>query len=94
METKALHPVMHGRVQGGYRDSMRLEALRLGVGGWVRNRNDGAVEAMVQGEAGAVDALLSWAHRGPPLAQVEWVETAPGEGRYTGFEVRGQMASS
>ncbi len=89
METKTLHLVMHGRVQGvWYRDSMRREALCLGVRGWVRNRSDGAVEAMVQGEAGAVDALLSWAHRGPPLAQVERVDTAPGEGRYTGFEVR------
>lgn len=89
METKTLHLVMHGRVQGvWYRDSMRREALRLGVCGWARNRSDGAVEAMVQGEAGAVDALLSWAHRGPPLAQVERVDTAPGEGRYADFEVR------
>ena len=90
MDVKTLHLVMHGRVQGvWYRDSMRREAVRLGVCGWVRNRSDGAVEAMLQGESVAVDALLTWAHRGPPLAQVERVDVAPGEGGYTGFEVRG-----
>lgn len=89
MGSKTLQLVIRGRVQGvWYRDSMRREAQRLEVCGWVRNRGDGAVEAMVQGEAEAVDALLAWARRGPPLAQVERVEVAPGEGCYTGFTVR------
>ena len=86
---KTLHLVMYGRVQGvWYRDSMRREAERLGVSGWVRNRSDGAVEAMVQGEAGAVDELVRWAHRGPQLAEVERVEVEPGSGSFAGFEVR------
>ncbi len=89
MEIKALHLVVHGRVQGvWYRDSMRREAERLAVCGWVRNRSDGAVEAMLQGEAVAVEALLTWAQRGPPLAKVDRVEVSPGEGDHVGFVVR------
>lgn len=87
---KTLHLMIRGRVQGvWFRDSMRREAERLGVGGWVRNLGDGAVEAMVQGEAAAVDELVRWAHRGPQLAEVERVEVEPGSGSYAGFEVRG-----
>jgi acylphosphatase len=87
---KTQHLVMHGRVQGvWFRDSMRREAEHLGVSGWVRNRSDGAVEAMVQGMPAAVDELVRWAHRGPQLAEVERVEVEPGGGSYAGFEVRG-----
>lgn len=87
---KTLHLVVHGRVQGvWFRDSMRREAEHLGVSGWVRNRGDGTVEAMVQGGADAVDELVRWAHRGPQLAEVQRVEVEPGSGRYAGFEVRG-----
>ena len=89
-EVKILHLVIHGRVQGvWFRDSMRREAERLGVNGWCRNRSGGTVEAMLQGEAAAVDALLAWAHRGPELAQVSRVDVAPGSGSYVDFEVRG-----
>ncbi len=80
--------VVHGRVQGVFfRDSMRREAQRLAVSGWVRNRSDGTVEAVVQGEAAAVDAIVRWAHHGPEHARVERVDIAPGEGNYTGFEI-------
>lgn len=83
---------MHGRVQGvWYRDSMRREAEKLGVKGWVRNRSDGTVEAMVQGESKAVATLLAWAHRGPELAQVSRVDEEPGSGSYAEFEVRGDV---
>lgn len=86
--TKTLHLVIHGRVQGvWFRDSMRREAQRLGVGGWVRNRRDGAVEAMVQGEVGAVEALVRWSHRGPQLARVDRVEIEAGNGDFSDFEV-------
>ena len=89
-EVKTLNLRVHGRVQGvWFRDSMRREAEKLGVNGWCRNRADGTVEAMLHGEAGAVDALLAWAQRGPELAQVSRVETAPGSGSFTDFEVRG-----
>lgn len=87
---KTLHLLIHGRVQGvWYRDSMRREAERLGVSGWVHNRSNGTVEAMVQGEADTVDALVCWAQRGPQLAEVTHVEIESGSGSYTGFEVRG-----
>jgi len=87
---KTLHLVIHGRVQGVYfRDSMRREAQRLGVAGWVRNRSEGSVEAAVQGESADVDAIVRWAHRGPEYAHVERVEIEPDEGSYTNFEVVG-----
>lgn len=65
---------IHGRVQGvGYRWSLCVEAERLGLSGWVRNRRDGSVEALVSGPAEALDALLLWAQRGPPMARVDRV---------------------
>lgn len=64
--------LIEGRVQGvGYRDWMVREARRHGVSGWVRNRPDGRVEALVAGDAAAVAALLAACRRGPPLARVE-----------------------
>ncbi|MFP5409332.1 MAG: acylphosphatase, partial [Gammaproteobacteria bacterium] len=76
-------------VQGvWFRESMRLEAERLNVAGWVRNTPDGKVEAVVQGPAEAVAALIEWAHRGPPLARVDRVEIGEADGDYRGFEKR------
>ena len=88
---KTLHLRIHGRVQGvWFRESMRAEALRLNVTGWVRNTPDGTVEAVVQGEDAAVDALIEWAHRGPPQARVDRIESVPVEtnGLFSGFEKR------
>ncbi len=66
---------IHGHVQGVfYRESMRQRAEQLKVMGWVRNRIDGSVEAVFQGEPFAVDALTVWARRGPPAARVDRVE--------------------
>ncbi|MCR4305000.1 MAG: acylphosphatase [Gallionella sp.] len=90
MPKKTLRLVIHGRVQGVFfRDSMKSEAQKLNVSGWVRNRNDGTVEAAVQGEPSAVDAIVRWAHHGPQQARVEMVDIAPDSGSYTGFEVIG-----
>lgn len=87
--TKMLHLIIHGRVQGVfYRQSMLEEAELLGVSGWVRNRPDRTVEAMVQGEAGAVDTIVRWAQRGPAMASVEKVDVSPGTGNFSGFEIR------
>lgn len=64
----------------GYRESMRAEAKRLGVTGWVRNRRDGSVEALVQGEASLVGDLLAWCRRGPPHAVVNNVAESEAAG--------------
>jgi acylphosphatase len=67
--------VISGLVQGvSFRSSMRDAALAYGVKGWVRNRGDGAVEALVQGEEAKVAGLLEWARVGPPGAGVTSVE--------------------
>ncbi len=68
------HLRITGRVQGVcYRASMTEEATRLGLQGWVRNRQDGSVEALAQGPASDVQALIDWAHQGPRLARVDEV---------------------
>jgi acylphosphatase len=83
------HVIVHGRVQGvGYRDSMRQEAQRLGVAGWVRNRHDGTVEAMVHGWPEDVNAMLDWTRRGPPAARVTRMDVTEAAGEYQTFEQR------
>ena len=70
--------VITGTVQGvGFREALREEARRLGVRGWVRNRRDGSVEALLHGAPEAVDALTEWARRGPRLARVTGVHAEP-----------------
>ena len=67
--------VVSGLVQGvAFRASMKDAALRHGVQGWVRNRDDGAVEALLQGEESQVERLLEWARVGPPGARVASLE--------------------
>lgn len=81
--------VIRGRVQGvWFRESMRIEAERLRLTGWVRNRMDGSVEAVVQGSAEAVEAMTRWAHRGPQAAEVHAVESSEASGDYARFEKR------
>lgn len=71
---------VRGTVQGvGFRWSCAREADRLGVHGWVANRPDGSVEAAVEGEPAAVDALLAWLAHGPPGAFVTAAEVAAEE---------------
>lgn len=75
MATSAYHLVVIGRVQGvGFRYATCREAQRLGLRGWVRNRRDGSVEAVIAGEAHACLALLNWAQCGPPVARVDAVQ--------------------
>jgi acylphosphatase len=67
---------------------MCREADRLGVTGWVRNCRDGSVEAIVDGAPRAVEAIIAWAHRGPPAAQVARVTASEASGNFTEFEWR------
>jgi acylphosphatase len=70
--------VISGRVQGvGYRAWMQYTALDNGLDGWVRNRRDGTVEAFVQGDTAALDAIVAWCRRGPSAARVTSVDVSP-----------------
>jgi acylphosphatase len=90
MGTTRRRLVVRGMVQGvGFRWSMAREADRRDARGWVRNRDDGAVEAVVEGDEGTVDALVAWARRGPAGAAVTDVDVhdEPAEHLRT-FEIR------
>jgi acylphosphatase len=67
-----------GRVQGvGFRDWAIGTARRLGLTGWVRNRRDGAVEALIVGDDAAVGAMIEACQRGPSMARVDAVDVEP-----------------
>jgi acylphosphatase len=77
-----------GRVQGvGFRYQMAGAARGLGITGWVRNRRDGSVEAMVEGTPDAVAKIIAWARHGPPHAVVAAVEISEGDGSFSDFEL-------
>jgi acylphosphatase len=82
--------LISGRVQGVYfRASARDIAGAHGVAGWVRNRADGDVEAVVEGEEAAVRAFTAWCHQGPPGAYVTKVQVTPElfTGEFEGFHI-------
>ena len=82
---------IRGTVQGvGFRWSMAQAATRLGVCGWVRNCTDGTVEALAVGSAQQVDALVEWAHAGPPgarVTQVAIIDVLPPDPLPASFEI-------
>lgn len=83
--------LVKGFVQGvSYRKQTQRIANELGVKGWVRNLNNGAVEACLEGEKSAVDALISWCAFGPKKAKVDEVQIRSGlyRGRYPDFSIR------
>jgi len=82
--------VARGRVQGVFfRDSARERARAHGVSGWVRNRDDGAVEAVLEGPPEAVERVTRFFASGPPRASVESVEvTEEPPAGLSGFEIR------
>jgi acylphosphatase len=82
--------VVHGEVQGVFfRDATQKEASSRGVAGWVTNRDDGAVEAVFEGDPGAVEGMVSFAREGSSQAQVERVDVDDEEPEgLSGFEVR------
>jgi len=76
MGLKRINLVVRGRVQGVFfRASAQREARQLGLTGYVKNRNDGAVELVAEGEEDQVKDFLSWAQHGPSTARVDKVET-------------------
>lgn len=86
---KTCHLVIRGRVQGvGFRAFVCEAARGAGLAGWVRNRRDGSVEAVLQGEADALEAVVARIHVGPRSAEVTDVRVAEADGRYDGFEMR------
>jgi acylphosphatase len=90
IEARRVH--IEGRVQGvGFRWSAMSEARRLGLDGWVRNTAGGDVEVFFQGEAGSVEAMVTWLGEGPSAASVRdlRVEDASPDGSLDGFEIRG-----
>ncbi len=75
MDAVRAHVFISGRVQGvNFRASTRDEARRSNVRGWVRNLDDGRVEAVFEGPRAAVHRLVSWSHSGPIGAHVDHVE--------------------
>ena len=76
----ALHLRIEGHVQGvGYRAWLEREARARGIAGWVRNRRDGSVEALLVGDPAAIDRLAAACRRGPRLARVTAIERSPAE---------------
>ena len=81
---------VHGHVQGVFfRETTRRLAEGLGVAGWVRNRSDGTVEAVFEGDSEAVERLVQFTRRGPRGAQVDHVDVVEEEPEgVSGFSVR------
>jgi acylphosphatase len=85
-----VHVLISGRVQGvSFRDATRSQAEQLGLSGWVRNTQDGQVEAAFEGDTDTVRQMIDWCESGPSSADVEdvSVENEQPEG-LSGFEVR------
>jgi acylphosphatase len=83
------HLIVTGAVQGvGYRQFLRQNAIKLGCTGWVRNRADGTVEAVINGTSNAVAQLLEKARHGPRFARVDAIAVTSAEGSFAQFEIR------
>jgi acylphosphatase len=91
MEYLRARVIIYGIVQGVFfRASTRDEAIRIGVGGWVRNLADGTVQALFEGEKKKVEAIIAWCHKGPPGAQVSKVQIfwEPYQAEFKNFAIR------
>ncbi len=86
--TEVRRLVIRGVVQGvGFRYAMAAQARLLGITGWVRNRRDGTVEAMVAGAPEPVAAMLAWSNHGPAGASVDEVMVEIGSGEFSSFDL-------
>lgn len=87
--------VIVGHVQGvGFRYAMTRKADEFGIRGWVRNRLDGKVEALIEGSPEAVAQMVAWARHGPRGARVERVEVEPAEPTHGEFDDFGMRPST
>ena len=90
-DKKSVRAIIKGRVQGV---NFRMETWRaaedIGVYGWVRNKSDGTVEALIEGDSARVDQMLQWCQKGPPVAQVTDIEVTEEiyQGELKDFSVR------
>lgn len=85
------HVVISGRVQGVFfRMETLEEARKTGVSGWVKNKQNGTVEAVFEGKKALVDSVIQWCRQGPPVSRVDNVdiEWEPYTGKFTGFSIR------
>jgi acylphosphatase len=92
MGLKRIQMVVRGRVQGVFfRASAQREARQLGLSGWVKNRPDGSVEIVAEGEEDQVKDLLAWAQHGPTTARVDKVDTKwrSYTGEFSDFRIAG-----
>jgi len=92
-DKKRVHVLVGGRVQGVFfRATAREMAKSLRVKGWIKNRWDGKVEMLVEGDKEAVDKMVQWAHHGPPGAAVTDVKVKeePFKGEFDTFSIRYQ----
>ncbi|MEO8799670.1 MAG: acylphosphatase [Polyangiaceae bacterium] len=90
MANKCVQLIVRGRVTGVYfRASAQREAKRLGITGWVRNRNDGSIEIMAEGDEDVIKELVSWSHHGPTAARVDGVDVRwrGYSGEFSGFAI-------
>ena len=91
MGLERIHLFISGRVQGvWYRASMSNEGARIGLNGWVRNLDDGRVEAVVEGSGDDIQEMIAWCRKGPPMARVDdiAVEDEPATGNEPPFRAR------
>ncbi len=91
MPRQRIRIIITGKVQGVFfRQTLKAIARKNGISGWVRNRKDGRVEAILEGDMSGVGRLVEWAHGGPANARVEDVEIRNEEytGKFAEFDVR------
>ncbi len=75
MMTRSVHLIIHGRVQGVWYRAWTVEtATKFSLTGWVRNRKDGTVEAVLSGEEAVVDQMITACYQGPPAARIDNIE--------------------
>jgi acylphosphatase len=90
MAIKCDQNTVRGRVTGVFfRAATQREAKRLGITGWVRNRNDASVEILAEGEEDSIKEIVSWTHHGPSAARVENVDVRYRSytGEYSDFRI-------